>query len=101
MKTLTETKWEQMNHATRQVALHILHNSDANKTAVKLSKTVILGSEPGVSASRTLAEILKAYITSPRFWWPQVSRLFRKNVQYLLLAEWLINMYMDQVEASK
>ena len=96
-----QSVWDQMNHATRQIALYICNTSEAYKMAKDVARCVL--ADNGCRrleceehyydkrpAAELIADIFKAFCTSSQYWGPQINRLFRKNVDYLLLAEWWI-----------
>ena len=96
-----QSVWDQMNHATRQVALYVCNTSEAYEMAKDVARCVLSDNgsrrleceehyDKKVVPAQLIADIFKAFCTSSQYWGPQINRLFRKNVDYLLLAEWWI-----------
>ena len=96
-----QSVWDQMNHATRQIALYICNTSDAYEMAKDVARCVLSDNgsrrlecekhyDRKVVPAQLIADIFKAFCTSSQYWGPQINRLFRKNVNYLLLASWWI-----------
>ena len=93
--------WDQMNHATRQVALHICNNQEAYRLAKDVARCVLSDNgsrrlecedryDPKVDPVDLIADIFKAFCTSKEYWGAQISRLFRKDLDCTKLAEWWI-----------